>query len=99
LRRCVEDLAAADEAKRQAAARRLALRRDDAAPLLRSALLDPDLAPEARRRIDGLLDPDSARGNPARVRLSLQALHFIGTPDAMEVLADLAMVDARPGRP
>jgi hypothetical protein len=99
LRCCVEDLAAADEAKRQAATRRLTLRPDDAAPLLRSALLDPDLAPEARRRIDRLLDPDSARGNPARIRLSLQALRFIGTPDATEVLADLAMVDARPERP
>jgi len=90
LRRCVEDLAAPDQATRQAATRRLSLWHDDAAPLLRSALLDPDLAAESRRQIDRLLDPDSARGNADRVRLSLQALRFIGTPGAKQLVADLS---------
>jgi hypothetical protein len=89
LGRCVDDLAAADPSTRQAATRRLSLRRDAAAPRLRAALLDPDLAAEARRRIELLLDPESGRGNAARVSLSLQALRFIGTPNAKEVLTEL----------
>jgi hypothetical protein len=99
VRRCVDDLASADPATRQAAARRLSLRCEAAAPFLGEALLDPDLAPEARRRIERLLDPASGRANADRARLSRQALRFIGTADAKDLLADLATVGPPSGRP
>jgi hypothetical protein len=66
---------------------------------LGEALLDPDLAPEARRRIERLLDPASGRANADRARLSRQALRFIGTADAKDLLADLATVGPPSGRP
>ena len=86
----IGNLSADDYATRQSAARRLLLRRDAAAPALRAALADPDLPPEARSRIERILDPAQDRGGPQRLRQAIQILRLVDDEPATALLNDLA---------
>jgi hypothetical protein len=83
-------------ASREAAAKKLAQEKELAVPALRRALAGKP-SPEVRRRAEALLAENQGRpvSSPARLRLlrGIEALEEIGTPQARELLAELARGD------
>ena len=90
--RWIAELDAPDFAVREAATNRLADHPEAAGALRR--VLD-DVSPEARTRIDHLLRTTAANTRDAvRVQKAVRVLRYLGTPDAVALLKDLAAADS-----
>jgi RNA polymerase sigma factor (sigma-70 family) len=90
--RLIADLDAEQYPAREQATRELEALAERAAPALRKALAG-DPSPEARRRLEALLDRlDGARPSAETVRevRAVEALELIGTPEARRLLDQLA---------
>src|SRR5262249_5404273 len=85
------DLDSTDYPRRQAASRRLATLADPAGPALRAAL-KADPSPEKRRRIEEALATLTGvpPANVLRDLRGVEVLERIGTPEARQLLGELA---------
>jgi len=92
--RWIADLGADDFVTREAATRQLSIHREAAEPLLRKALSEPDSALEVRIRIEQILKAaDAEPGSSDRPGAAVRVLERVGTPEARQLLEELAKGD------
>jgi WD40 repeat protein len=90
VRQLVEMLESDDFEKRQKAAEELEKQADAAASLLRQILMKEKPSLEVRRRLQQIVEAIQTNPESLRAIRAVEALEWIGTPDAVRLLGELA---------